>query len=216
MVPKKAIFSVLFLFAATLYGQEKKVQEFKIEGLSCEICAKNAKKALAEIEGVDSATVDCKSKKAVVYSSGAISQNKIENVVSSKNFEAVFPGEKLVKPLSEEQKKELDIATIKGGEKIQFSKHLSEGKITIFDFYADWCGPCRLYSPKLERLLLENSNVALRKVDVVDWDSDLAKQLTKAYKLPALPFTLIFNDKAELIGRVEGNNIEEVDAIVNR
>lgn len=205
-----------FFVTGSLHAQDKEVQEFKVEGLSCEMCANAAKSALADIAGVDSAAVDFETKKAVVYSDGSVSRNDIEEAISSKNFEAVFSGEKLAKPLTEEQKENLDIETIKGGKKVSFTEHLSEGKVTIFDFYADWCGPCRLYSPKLENLLLEYPNVALRKVDVVDWKSDLAKQLTKEYKLPALPFTLIFNDQGELLGRVEGNNIEEVEAIVNR
>ena len=111
----------------------------------------------------------------------------------------------------------MDIKIIKGGKRLDFKKHLTEGKITIFDFYADWCGPCRLYSPKLEHLLSENpDNLSLIKVDVIDWKSELAKQLTKSYKLPALPFTLIFNDKGRLLGRVEGNDIEAVENIISQ
>jgi thioredoxin 1 len=207
---------ILLLGLNALQAQDKKVQEFTIEGLSCGACANNAKKALSQIAGVDSAAVDFKSKKAVVYASSGISKKKIEEVVSSKNFEAVFPGEELVKPLAKEQKENLDITTIKGGKKLSLSEHLAAGKITILDFYADWCGPCRLYSPKLENLLLDNTDLALRKVDVVDWKSDLAKQLTKDYKVPALPFTLIFNEKGELAGRVEGNNIEAVEAVIKK
>ena len=88
--------------------------------------------------------------------------------------------------------------------------------MTIFDFYADWCAPCRLYSPKLERLVLEFPNLALRKVDMVSWESDLAKQLTKEYRLPALPFTLVFDEKGKLIGRIEGNEIEQVKSVLKK
>jgi copper chaperone CopZ len=94
----------LLLFSATLQAQDKRVQEFKIEGLSCKMCANSAKTALSEIAGVESAAVDFDSKKAVVYSSGGVSRSRIEEVISSKNFEAVFPGEKQVKPLTEGQK----------------------------------------------------------------------------------------------------------------
>lgn len=204
---------LLLILVSSLEAQDAKKQVFKIEGLSCEMCANSANNALESITGVDSAKVDFTSKKAVVY--GDVSQKKIEEVISSKNFEAVFPGEKLTHPLTEEEKQHLDITTIHGGKPLSFPAHLAEGKLTIFDFYADWCGPCRLYSPKLERLLVDHENIALRKVDVVDWDSGLAKQLTKAYKIPALPFTLIFNDEGELVGRVEGNNIDAVKAILN-
>ena len=62
--------------------------------------------------------------------------------------------------------------------------------------------------------MLTNDNLALRKADIVDWKSNLAKQLTKEYKLPALPFTLIFDDTGNLLGKVEGNDIEKVKEIV--
>jgi len=94
--------------------------------------------------------------------------------------------------------------------------HLSTGKITIFDFYADWCGPCRVFSPKLERLLVDHPKVALVKVDIVNWESSVSKQLTKEYQLPSLPFVLLFDDKGKLLGKVRGNFIEKVEAIVEK
>ena len=58
--------------------------------------------------------------------------------------------------------------------------------------------------------------MALRKVDVVEWKSELAKQLTKDYQLPSLPFTLIFNSEGELVGKIEGNDIEAVESIITK
>ena len=43
------------------------------------------------------------------------------------------------------------------------------GKLVLFDFYADWCGPCRQISPHLERLAQSDPDVVLVKVDIVDW-----------------------------------------------
>jgi hypothetical protein len=62
--------------------------------------------------------------------------------------------------------------------------------------------------------MLTKEDLALRKADIVDWKSNLAKQLTKEYQLPALPFTLIFDDQGTLLGKVEGNNIDKVKEII--
>lgn len=185
--------------------------------MTCQGCVNTATQTLKKVKGVDSVSVDLDSKRAVVVADSNVTKDDLKKSLEAKtNFEALFSGETLPQPLSEEEKKGLDIITIKGGDKINFKDHLTEGKITIFDFYADWCGPCKVFAPKAERLLLEYDNLALRKVDIVDWKSALAKQLTKDYKMPALPFTLTFDDKGNFLGKVEGNDIEKVKEIINK
>ncbi|MGK7392869.1 MAG: cation transporter [Candidatus Cyclobacteriaceae bacterium M2_1C_046] len=214
----KKIFGIIALgvfMTSFAFGQENVKVEFSIEGLSCGGCANTAKGVLEDLKGVISADVNFNTKTAIVYTDGTVTEKEIKEAIAAKNFQALFANDNVVKPLSKEEKKGLDIKTITGGKKISFEDHLSSGKLTVFDFFAEWCGPCKIYSPKVERLLLEYDNVAVRKVDVVEWKSDLAKQLTREYKLPALPFTLIFDDKGNLVGRIEGNNIEEVKKILS-
>ena len=91
---------------------------------------------------------------------------------------------------------------------------MAAGKITIFDYYAEWCGPCHLLSPKLERLVLKYENVALRKLDLVDYDSKLAAQATRQFRMPGLPFTRVFDDRGKLLGQIHGNRLEDIEAIV--
>ncbi len=192
--------------------------EFKVEGMSCAQCARTATQVLSEMRGVDSAYVNFDSKKAVVIGDAKqLSSEKVKRTLQEHtSFEAVFPGESLPKPLTAQERSQLDYQVIKGGQKLDFADYLAGRKLTIFDFYADWCGPCRVFSPKLERLLLGYSDVALRKVDIVNWDSPVAQQLTKTYRMPALPFVLIFNEKEKLIGKVVGNEIEKVKKILDK
>lgn len=212
---KNYLIILLLVFASVLtYAQTSQTYTFKIEGMSCNACANTATKALQSIKGAKSVNVNFNSKTAIVM--GNVTKADIKKAMKEMtNFEVIFEGDSIVKPLTNAERENLDIETIKGGSKIKFKEHLSSGKITIFDFYADWCAPCRVFSPKVEYFIKNNSNVALRKVDIVSWKSELSKQLTKNYKMPALPFTLIFNDKGKLLGKVEGNNIEEVKLIVN-
>lgn len=211
---KKSFFILLALVFA-IQSQAQQTTTFTIEGMTCTACANTATNILKNLEGVDSAKVDFETKKAIII--GTATEADIENIIKEKtNFEVLFEGDSLVEPLTENEKKDLDIQTIKGGNKINFKEHLSSGKITIFDFYADWCGPCRVFSPKVEHYIKQNPGVALRKVDVVDWKSALSKQLTNDYKMPALPFTLIFDDKGNLLGKVEGNDIEKVNQIISQ
>ncbi len=208
-------FLILAFLVAAFTGSAQDTLTFIIEGMSCTSCARTATQLLRELEGVEYSFVDFDSKRATVV--GTASPAELRRAIRQHtNFEALIEGDTLLRALTEMEKKGLNIETIRGGRKMKFKNHLAPGKITVFDFYADWCAPCRVFSPKLEHLVKNNPRLALRKVDIVSWDSELAKQLTKNYKMPALPFTLIFDEKGRLLGKVEGNDIEKVEEIIAR
>jgi thioredoxin len=62
------------------------------------------------------------------------------------------------------------------------------GKITIVDFYADWCGPCKHIGPILEKIAESNSDITLQKVNI-DKQHDLAKE----YNVTAIPHIFIYD-----------------------
>ncbi len=72
--------------------------------------------------------------------------------------------------------------------KEEFEKLVSKGTV-IVDFYADWCGPCRMQGPTLEELEKENANLSVLKVNVDD-NPDLAD----AFGVQSIPMLLIFKD----------------------
>ena len=197
------------------YAQEV-TYSFRIEGMTCDNCAQTITQALSKMEGVTSAKVVYDSKTATVLTDNSISQEDLRLKIKEINFEALFGDETLALPLTDEERKNLDIRVIEGGGKLKIKNYLTSGVITIFDFYADWCGPCRIFSPKLERLLLGHANLRLVKADIVDWESPLSKQLTKDYQFPSLPFVLIFDEKGKLLGKVRGNFVEKVEAIIKK
>jgi thiol-disulfide isomerase/thioredoxin len=83
-----------------------------------------------------------------------------------------------------------------GGKKIDLKNVLVPGKITIVDFYADWCGPCREMAPHLEDLAKEDPDIFLRKIDIVNWESEVAKQ----YDLHSIPNVRVFDRKGKQVG----------------
>ena len=80
---------------------------------------------------------------------------------------------------------------------VELNEATKEG-ITIVDFYANWCGPCRMLSPVLEELEEENGNISIAKVDV-----DEARELAMKYKISAIPALLFFKD-GELVSTEVG------------
>ena len=74
----------------------------------------------------------------------------------------------------------------------KFDKIISSG-ITLVDFYADWCGPCKMLSPILEELDNEYPNITFVKVNC---DNDI--NLASRYGIMSIPSVYVFRDGLEV------------------
>lgn len=75
---------------------------------------------------------------------------------------------------------------------------------TLVDFYANWCGPCKMIAPELEKA---ESSVKVVKVDVDEFE-DLAKE----YGVMSIPTLILFEDGKELkrnIGFIDKDRIQK-------
>jgi thiol-disulfide isomerase/thioredoxin len=102
------------------------------------------------------------------------------------------------------------IAVISHGAPVDITKHLALGNVTVVDFYADWCGPCRQLSPSLEQMARTDPEIALRKIDIVNWKTAVVKQ----YNIRSIPQVNIYNRGGRLVGTVVGADVEEVKRYV--
>ena len=80
----------------------------------------------------------------------------------------------------------------------EFRSEIEDG-IVLVDFYAQWCGPCRMISPVLEQLHEEYDG----KVKFVNVDIDVIPETAKEYGVMSIPNLLIFKD-GELADRLLG------------
>jgi hypothetical protein len=56
----------------------------------------------------------------------------------------------------------------------------------------------------------------VRVVDIVDWESAVAKQVTKDYGISGIPYVRVYGPDAEFLGAVEGSSIAKVRALLTR
>lgn len=76
---------------------------------------------------------------------------------------------------------------------------INSDKLTVVDFYATWCGPCRKLSPILEEVESELSE----KVNFAKIDTDDNINVAKEYQVSGLPTLLIFKN-GEVVERMVG------------
>lgn len=79
----------------------------------------------------------------------------------------------------------------------EFINEINEGLVLV-DFYAEWCGPCKMLSPILEQINNENENVKIIKVNIDD-----SRFLAKYYQIQSIP-TLILLKDGQFLNRMTG------------
>lgn len=80
-----------------------------------------------------------------------------------------------------------------------FEKEIKEG-VTFVDFYADWCGPCKMSAPVIDEMSNEIDGVNFAKVDV-----DQSPELAAQFSVRSIPTFMIFKD-GEKVNSVSGFN----------
>lgn len=102
----------------------------------------------------------------------------------------------------------------RGGQPIDLKSLPVKGKITVVDFFSQYCPPCMQLAPLLEQLAQKRSDLAIKKVNIqrpdvsgkIDWQSPLAQQLG----LQSIPHFMIFNAK----GRLESQGQEATKQVI--
>ncbi len=70
-----------------------------------------------------------------------------------------------------------------------FKQVISSDKPVLVDFWAVWCGPCRMLSPVVDEIANEDGNYIVAKVNV-----DEAPEIAREYSISAIPTLLVFKN----------------------
>lgn len=111
------------------------------------------------------------------------------------------------------------MATINVGEK-EFENLITESPIVFVDFWAEWCGPCKMFGPVFEAASEKHPDVVFAKVD-----TEAEQSLAGAAGITSIPTLMAFRDGIllfrqpgalpapsleELIGAIKAADMEEI------
>lgn len=89
-----------------------------------------------------------------------------------------------------------------------FEEFVSQNAVVVVDFYADWCMPCRIMSPRIDELSEELKEVAFGKLNV-DENSTIAQR----FGIVSIPTLIIFKNGAqvdEIVGTRSKEGVKEI------
>ena len=92
----------------------------------------------------------------------------------------------------------------------EFEAAIKEGTVLV-DFFATWCGPCKMLSPVLEEVANENPNINVFKIDV-----DEVGELAARYGIQAIPTLMLFKDGQRVETRMGYQNKNQLVAFINQ
>ena len=94
--------------------------------------------------------------------------------------------------------------------KDEFDALINEGLVLV-DFFATWCGPCKMLSPVLEEVANENPNLNVLKIDV-----DEVSELAAKFGIQAIPTLILFKNGQQVAVRMGYQNKNQLLAFINQ
>lgn len=68
-----------------------------------------------------------------------------------------------------------------------FESAISDNDIVVFDFWAAWCGPCRMFAPVFEEASVKHTDVFFGKID-----TEAEQQLAAGFQITSIPTLMVF------------------------
>lgn len=92
----------------------------------------------------------------------------------------------------------------------EFEKTLEDNDIVFVDFWADWCGPCKMFAPVYEKVSEENPDVVFAKVD-----TEAERGLAAAANITSIPTLMAFRDKILVYAQPGAVNAAQLQELVD-
>ncbi len=108
------------------------------------------------------------------------------------------------------EKKEAIVATIELTEET-FEETITDNDIVLVDFWAEWCGPCRMFAPIFEEAAGKHDDVVFAKVD-----TEAEQSLAGAAGIMSIPTLMAFRDNVLVFNQAGALPAAALDDLINQ
>jgi len=203
------------LLAVPASARADATRVYSLQGADCESCADKVKDELKKVKGVKKVEFDKQRVEITVRLSENVADADVVAAVERAGLKAVvgaghgayLPAEKYP------EGSDMKVLSPDGSAVGKLGKLRVSDKYTVFDVYAEWCGPCRFVDARLREIVAARRDVAVRKLNVVDFDTPLARELGS--RLDALPYMIVFDPsgkRTDIVGADFGKLDEALGA----
>ncbi len=207
--------TVLFSLAIATSARADRVQVFSAQGSNCGNCEEEVAPYLKKLKGVKKWSFDPKKSEFTITLADNVSDAVVINAFERQGcYRALVGASNGARPAAYQpgpypEGADMMVVTMKGDAVGPLEKLRVPGKYTVLDFYADWCGPCHVVDKHLREVVTERKDVAVRKLNVVDFESRLAREL--GGELKSLPYVVVFDPTGKRTD-IRGNDPKKLNA----
>ena len=115
----------------------------------------------------------------------------INSLLNKESEKMLYQSSEQINIKNEEEENEMEILKVTS-ENFE-SEVLQSDKPVLIDFYADWCGPCKMLSPIVDEVAEENTDIKVVKINV-----DNAQDLAMKYQVMSIPTLVVIKDGKEV------------------
>ena len=115
----------------------------------------------------------------------------INSLLNKESQKMLYQSNEQINIKSEEEENKMEILKVTSE---NFEREvLQSDKPVLIDFYADWCGPCKMLSPIVDEVAEENTDIKVVKINV-----DNAQDLAMKYQVMSIPTLVVIKDGKEV------------------
>jgi thiol-disulfide isomerase/thioredoxin len=209
----RLVAAVAFVLLAVAPARADRVQVYSIQGADCASCGEKIRTALKKVKGVKKTEFDIQKVELTVEMEDGVPDSVVLAAAEKVGLRAIVGAGQGAYLPKESYPAGADVQELnKDGAAVgPLDKLRVADKFTVFDVYADWCGPCRDVDKKLREIVGKRPDVAVRKLSVVDFDSPLAQELG----LEMLPYVVVFTPEGKKT-EIRGAQLGKIDKALKK